>query len=355
MTGRGVDPILPRPSLPRLHEPVVTSALDYVALAERASGPIPRGVAPADVWGALPQVLARARPDARVVNLETGVTTSEAAEPKGIHYRVHPGNVAVLAAARIDCCVLGNNHGLAWGRAGLLETLDALAAAGIRVPARGATSPRRAPPAALPLRGGGRVLVVAFGVPCAAIPPAWAAGAATPGVHLLPDLSDATLDEVSRLVARARLPGDVVVASVHWGPNWGYRVPPPRRRFAHALVDEARVDVVHGHSSHHPLAIEVHRGRPILHGCGDFLNDSEGIGGRERYRGDRALAYFPKLDARTGALARLTMAPLQLRGFRPRYAAPADREWPRERLDRECRRFGHAVALRDGMLVLAWA
>ncbi|WP_208760221.1 CapA family protein [Mesorhizobium tianshanense] len=33
---------------------------------------------------------------------------------------------------------------------------------------------------------------------------------------------------------------------------------------------------IHGHSLHHPLAIEAHAGRPILYGCGDFINDYEG-------------------------------------------------------------------------------
>jgi poly-gamma-glutamate capsule biosynthesis protein CapA/YwtB (metallophosphatase superfamily) len=38
------------------------------------------------------------------------------------------------------------------------------------------------------------------------------------------------------------------------------------------------VSIVHGHSSHHAKAIEVHDGRLILYGY-DFLNDYEGIAG----------------------------------------------------------------------------
>jgi len=52
MTGRGVDQILARASSPWLHEPRVRSALEYVALAEQANGPIPRPVDHAYVWGA---------------------------------------------------------------------------------------------------------------------------------------------------------------------------------------------------------------------------------------------------------------------------------------------------------------
>jgi poly-gamma-glutamate synthesis protein (capsule biosynthesis protein) len=42
---------------------------------------------------------------------------------------------------------------------------------------------------------------------------------------LLPDLSDATADDVIGRARAAKGPGDVVVVSVHWGSNWGYAWP----------------------------------------------------------------------------------------------------------------------------------
>jgi len=44
MLGRGIDQVLPYPSDPRLHEPYMDSAIDYVRLAEESVGPIPRAV-----------------------------------------------------------------------------------------------------------------------------------------------------------------------------------------------------------------------------------------------------------------------------------------------------------------------
>ena len=111
MTGRGIDQILPHPSQPQLFEPYVRSALGYVELAEEKGGPLPRSVDFAYVWGDALRELDRLRPHARIVNLETAVTVAEDAWPgKGIHYRMHPGNVGCLSAAAIDCCVLANNH-----------------------------------------------------------------------------------------------------------------------------------------------------------------------------------------------------------------------------------------------------
>ncbi len=51
MTGRGIDQIQRHPGHPRLYEGFVKSALEYVAIAEQANGPIPRSVDPTYVWG----------------------------------------------------------------------------------------------------------------------------------------------------------------------------------------------------------------------------------------------------------------------------------------------------------------
>lgn len=109
MTGRGIDQILPHPSDPKLHEAYVKSADDYVHLAERANGPIPRRVTPDYVWGAALEEFERFRPDLRVVNPETAITRNDDFLPKSINYPMNPKNGPVLTAAGIDCCILANN------------------------------------------------------------------------------------------------------------------------------------------------------------------------------------------------------------------------------------------------------
>lgn len=352
MTGRGIDQVLPHPSEPRIYESNLTSALDYVALAERVNGPISRPVDFTYIWGDGLQILAEARPHARIVNLETSITTSEDAEPKGINYRMHPGNTPVLTVAGIDCCVLANNHILDWRERGLLESLESLAAEGIATAGAGRDLAAARAPAILPVDDAGRVLIFALGSADSGIPRSWGAAVDRAGVHLLPDLSDRTALAIGRMVGESRRPGDIAVASIHWGSNWGYEIPESHRRFAHALVDLAGIDVVHGHSSHHPRAIEVYRDRLILYGCGDLLHDYEGIHGYEEFRNDLVLMYFPTIDLGSGRLVRLEMWPLQVRNFRLSRPVPTDRAWIRERLDRECRRFGHRVMSRGDALVL---
>ncbi|MFB9466765.1 CapA family protein [Streptomyces cinereospinus] len=328
MLGRGVDQILAHPGDPELREGYITDARDYVALAEAVSGPIPAPVDPSWPWGEALRVLDEAAPDARIVNLETAVTRCGSFAPgKQVHYRMHPANLPALTVARPDVCVLANNHVLDFGRPGLLETLDALGGAGLRTAGAGRTGAEACAPAVTPLANGGRLLVFALGTRSSGVPPDWAATEdGRPGVAHAGGLTAGTAEAVVRRVRGVKRAGDLAVVSVHWGSNWGYLVPRDQVRFAHALVDGG-VDLVHGHSSHHPRPLEVHRDRLILHGCGDFVDDYEGIPGYEEYRDDLRLAYLATLDADTGRLAALRMVPLRARRMRLEHAPARDRMW----------------------------
>ena len=327
MTGRGIDQVMPLPVDPVLHEPWVQDARTYVRLAEAANGPIPRPIGPEYVWGDALAELRRTDVDVRIINLETSITLSEAHwTGKVIHYRMHPGNVECLTAAAIDCCCLANNHVLDWGREGLAETLRTLDAAGLRYAGAGPDAPQAAVPAVLPAPGKGRVLVFSAGTPCSGIPREWCAREARSGVRLLPDLSESTARQLGSEIRRVKHPGDVAVLSVHWGGNWGYEVPAEQVEFAHRLIEEG-VDLVHGHSSHHVKPLEIYRERLILYGCGDFINDYEGIRGYEQYRSDLRLMFLLRLDPETGQFLQARLVPLQARRFRLHRATEADAQW----------------------------
>jgi len=353
MIGRGIDQVLAHPCDPVLHEGYAHSAMDYVSLAETAHGPIPRHADPWYVWGAALDEWSRAQPDGRIINLETSVTRSDDYIRKGINYRVSPDNAECLAAAAIDCCVLANNHVLDWGRAGLSETLATLAHLGIKTAGAGRNLDEAAAPVLLDLHRKGRVLVFSFALPSSGVPKSWAATRESSGVNVLGDLSRSGVARIAEQVERLRRPGDVILVSVHWGSNWGYAVADAEQRFAQALIDDAGVSIVHGHSSHHPKGIEVYRDRLILYGCGDFLNDYEGIRGYEDYRGDLALMYFAGVDAGSATVVSLEIVPLQIRNFRLTRPSSQDVEWLQQTLDRESQRFGARIVLdAAGRLVL---
>jgi poly-gamma-glutamate synthesis protein (capsule biosynthesis protein) len=353
MTGRGIDQALPHPSHPRIHEPSVKDAGQYVRLAEAANGPVPRPVDFPYIWGAALDELGHVAPDVRVVNLETSITRNDGYCPeKEIHYRMHPDNVRCLIAAGIDVCALANNHVLDFGHPGLRETIATLSQARLRTAGAGETLAEARSPAVVEVSGKGRLMVFGFGDESSGIPPSWAATTDRPGIDVLPDLSDATATGVVRRIREVKRAQDVVVASIHWGSNWGYEVPWAQQRFARRLLDGG-VDIVHGHSSHHVRPIEIYRGKLILYGCGDFLNDYEGIAGYEEFRDDLTLMYFATLQPETGRLTSLRMTPMQIRNLRANRATPPDVEWLGSTLARISRAFGtHVVTTADGALAI---
>jgi poly-gamma-glutamate synthesis protein (capsule biosynthesis protein) len=165
------------------------------------------------------------------------------------------------------------------------------------------------------------------------------------GVNLLLHLNEQTAIDVADQIASVRQSDDIVIVSIHWGPNWGYDISDEQRFFARALIDMADVSIVHGHSSHHPMPIEVYRDRLILYGCGDFLNDYEGIAGYERYRSELTLMYFADLDPRSKNLVALELTPLQIRRFQLVRPSSHDIQWLRQKLDQESQRFETRIEL----------
>lgn len=187
-------------------------------------------------------------------------------------------------------------------------------------------------PAVLPLPGGGRVVVHAAATRSSGVPGAWAAGPGRAGIHIVDETSEEEADLLAARMARERQPGDVTVLSIHWGGNWGYEVPPEQRAFARRLVEAGAADMIHGHSSHHFKGAEIYRGKAVLYGCGDLINDYEGIGGHEAFRSPLVLLYFLRLRTADGQHAGFDVAPFRLHRFRLSRIGAADARWIRRRI-----------------------
>jgi poly-gamma-glutamate capsule biosynthesis protein CapA/YwtB (metallophosphatase superfamily) len=345
MTGRAIDQLLPHPGEPTLRESVVTDARTYIELAEHVNGPIPIPIDYAWPWGEGLDIVEQFAPDIRLLNLETSITAGgEFARGKAVHYRMHPDNVGCLTAVRPDVCALANNHVLDFGYQGLTDTLQTLDDAGIRRAGAGLDVGEAERPAVV-----GRVLVASCGMGSSGIPRGWAATGRRPGVAYVPAMSDRSATAVADRVVALKGPGDIAVVSVHWGSNWGYDVDSAQIRFAHKLIDEG-VDVVHGHSSHHPRPVEVYRGKLIMYGCGDTIDDYEGIGTYESFRHELRLLYFASVEDCV-----LQMVPMRMRRMRLERAPDDDAEWLRATLEGMSGRFGTRVGMHDGLLTVAAA
>ena len=346
MTGRAIDQLLPHPGDPTLRESFVSDARTYIGLAEQANGPIPAPIDFTWPWGEALEIVDQFAPDVRLLNLETSITTADAFAPgKAVHYRMHPDNVGCLTAVRPDVCALANNHILDFGYQGLADTLRTLNEAGIGCAGAGLDTNSAERPAVV-----GHVVIVSCGMGSSGIPPEWAVTGRRPGVAYVPDMSDRSASMVADRALALKGPGDITVVSLHWGSNWGYDVASAQIRFAHRLID-AGIDVVHGHSSHHPRPIEVYRDRLILYGCGDTIDDYEGISMYETYRHELRLLYFASVDNQSASVLR--MVPMRMRRMRLERAPDRDAEWLRSSVAAMSRKFGTRVETTpDGVLTV---
>ena len=89
--------------------------------------------------------------------------------------------------------------------------------------------------------------------------------------------------------------------------------------------------------------MELYRGRAILYGCGDFVNDYEGIGGHEAWRPELCLMVFVTLAADGSGVRELSLVPMRMRRFRLQRASDEEAAWLARTLDRESRALGAKV------------
>jgi hypothetical protein len=118
------------------------------------------------------------------------------------------------------------------------------------------------------------------------------------------------------LVSAASRQVDCLLVSCHWGPNWGYRPPPEHVTFGRALVD-AGADIVAGHSPHIFRGIELYRGKPILYGTGDFIDD---YAVDELERNDESFLFT--VNASSHRVHEILLRPTLIRDFQARLAEP---------------------------------
>ncbi len=353
MTGRGIDQILPYPSHPVLYERFVKNAYDYIDLAMKKNGPFLPPVDFTYIWGNAIERIRNA--DLRIINLETSITKSNKHLQKGINYRMHPDNIPCLTGAYVDCCTLANNHVLDWGVDGLTETLDLLKKSGICYTGAGYYLRASKVPCRLNIPSKGRVLVFAYGLPSSGIPKDWQARTDRAGINMINDLSENNIKNIANEIKGYKKPNDLLVVSIHWGENWGYEIPESHKELAHQLIDLEAADIIHGHSSHHFLGIEVYKNKPIFYGCGDLINDYEGIDGYEKYRDDLGFMYFTESNPSNGQLISLRMVPTQIKNMRINSPDIKDNKWMYSILNRECKKFNtKAERKEDASFNLLW-
>ncbi|MDI3340109.1 MAG: CapA family protein [Sphaerobacter sp.] len=288
-------------------------------------------------WGNLRPTLRRA--DLRLSNLECAITREQESWHDGtykvFYFRADPVAGDTLRIAGVDVASLANNHAGDFGTAGLLETIRLLDAAGIAHAGAGADLAAARAPARLSAAGW-RVAVVAF----ADHPVEWAAGPDRPGINYTPvSVDPADFAAVAETLAALRRDADLVIFSIHWGPNMRPRPTPTFRAFAR-LVIEAGADIFWGHSTHLVQGIEVYRDRLILYDTGDFVDD---YAVDPELRNDLSALFLVRVapDGRLG----LEAVPVHIMDRQAMLAEEPERAWFVQRLRGLCAEMGTAVTV----------
>jgi poly-gamma-glutamate capsule biosynthesis protein CapA/YwtB (metallophosphatase superfamily) len=315
--------------------PSLTLALSGDVMLGRLVNPMIAEHGFAYPWGdLLPTVLGA---DCFLINLECALTDHTERWRDGGHkpfyFRADPDVVETLRLAGVNFAALANNHAADYEMAGLLDTVGVLDEAGIAHAGAGVDLAAARMPAFL-TAAEWRIGVVAF----ADHPAVWAAGPTSPGINYMPvSLASSHFAAIEDALTIAREQADLVIFSIHWGPNQRVRPTPAFRDFARRVI-ETGADVFWGHSAHVVQGIEVWQGKPILYSTGDFVDD---YSVDPELRNDLSGLFL--LRAWPPALAWIGVIPVTISRCQVNRAREAERDWFSERFTALCAELGTDV------------
>ncbi len=218
-------------------------------------------------------------------------------EDKTFVFHSPPDKVgAALKAAGFNVVSLANNHTLDYGADGLIQTIEALDAAGILHAGAGADL-RAARQPALIQANGLRIAILAYSM---TLPENFFAG---------PDKAGTAFGHESQVIAdvtAARKQADIVLVSFHWGQEGKTALRDYQTRLGHAAID-AGASAVIGHHPHILQGIEQYKDGVILYSLGNFTFGS--------YSKTSARSAVAQLRFRSGHLQDVRLFPINVNNF----------------------------------------
>jgi len=213
-------------------------------------------------WGNLRPLLEKN--SLNIINLETTLSKSTKKVAKVFNFQSDPQNVQTLVEGHIDVVTLANNHILDFSYEGLFDTLDALESKNIAYVGAGKNKNQAQQPLLIKKEN---LTIAIFGY--TDNEPGWKAGTQTPGTNYL-RVGD--IERVKQDIAKIKDQADLIIATLHWGPNKRQRPTQKFINFAHQMID-AGIDIIHGHSAHIFQGIEIYKNKIIMYDTGDFIDD----------------------------------------------------------------------------------
>jgi hypothetical protein len=190
-------------------------------------------------------------------NLEGPLAQKAQKLDRNFSYRVKPKAASSLLRAGINVVTLANNHLVDCGREGVLETLEALAVAGV-TPLGAAANEQAAHEPVIREAGGLRIGLLGYywNRRCAA-------------TAKLPGSAMGVFEELETDIRKLRSQVDRVVVTFHWGRPYKPE-PSPRARAKALFAIDCGAHAVVGHHPHIVQELEIYRRCPIFYSIGNF-------------------------------------------------------------------------------------
>jgi len=296
---------------------------------------LPR-VSPEYIWGDILSEFLKT--DLNIINLETALTLCETPVPKVFNFKTDPKYVQSLKRASIDAVNLANNHVLDFTGKGLFDTLDTLDEAHILHTGAGRNLAEAKRPIIIEKKG------IRTGIlGCTDNEPGWIASHDHCGIRYV-EVGDIAAIREDILTLRPRV--DILVLSMHWGPNMRERPNNLHKDFARQLLDLG-VDILHGHSAHIFQGVEVYKNKLILYDTGDFIDD---------YHVDPVLrndrSFFFKVTVDKKGVRELSMIPTLISHFQVNKSTGNEAMETMERMRQLCKEMNTSLQFVDDQLIL---
>jgi len=290
------------------------------------------------VWGNVLPLLHST--DLNIVNLETTLTNSNKIVEKTFNFKATPDKIKCLTDASVTVANLANNHILDFSEQGLIETIQTLKNAGIKYVGAGINDKEASKPVILT-----RNNIITGILGFTDNEPTWKAGTSSSGINYINVSSEDDRKRALLSIEKLKKEVDIVVVSIHWGPNMQEFPEKYFIDFAHQMIEQG-ADIIHGHSAHNFQGIEVYHHKLILYDTGDFVDD---------YMVDPVLkndhSFFFRVDADEKGLTKLELFPVLISSYQVNLAIGKEYKWCIQRMQYLSEKFGTKVSERREVLL----
>lgn len=177
-------------------------------------------------------------------------------------FNVPPQIITATKHVGYQACTTASNHTIDRSTDGLLRTLDALDAAGLKHTGSYRTE----------LESQGILIMQTPAARIAIIQGTYGLNGQYPEYSWQVDMLDAPTMIAKAVKARA-MGADIVLGAIHAGDEYASEPNAQQQEVAHALVDSGQFTMIYGHHTHSVLPIENYKGTWIVYGLGNGVTE----------------------------------------------------------------------------------